>query len=555
MKRATHTPCLLPVPARPRGAIPHASCLMPFPFELEPGQFTCGSGQSPIPSHLTIGSGCVNVGVKILEFPEDTVIQVIPFRAEKEPLFLPLLARGLSDLSVLRLNAISIQAQVNAYLELDVREFQSDQPVAEFNWNGQELWFTGKIQGEQGLEMVLVLYDPSASKVIYRDAFQASQEKFLTEWEERLQNLLRNLYNGSEESAAPPRMYTRSLEAFLAFRRGLEILSQAKTESSRDVGLDSLLQAVAFDPGFLEAIDILLLFLMQSDIVQNYESSIGILERLHQIAGNHPRIPLVMAEVYYQLGNKDKAEQLLKNLVQSLPQFTEGWIRLALFYHNNNQPDKALETLESIMAYEPNEPTVLDMMGAIHASRGENKTARTLWLKALETEPTRVNILNNLALLAEEQEDLVQAELYYHQALKVNNEWWGTYFHYGTFCFRYNRYEEAATWLAKAAELNPVHFQTFQNYGLTMIKLGRYQEAQDSLIHLLQLAPDNLTRRQTLQLLDQLNNPAVQTELHIRQLEKDLGERKLLPDPVGYDRSASKGPTFMVLLVPLESHL
>ena len=477
--------------------------------------------------YLTISSGCVNVGVKILEFPEDTVIQVIPFRAEKEPLFLPLLARGLSDLSVLRLNALSIQAQVNVYLELDIRKFQSDQPVAEFNWNGQELWFTGMLQCEQGLEMVLVLYDPGAGEVIYRDAFQAPEEQFLAEWEERLQNLLRSLHGGVEESATTPRMYTRSLDAFLAFRRGLEILSQAKNESSRGEGLESLLQAVAYDPGFLEAIDILLLFLMQSDIVHNYDYSISILERLHLIAGNHPRIPLVMAEVYYQLGNKDKTEQLLKNLVQTLPQFTEGWIRLAFFYHTNDQPDAALETLQSVLAYEPHEATVLDMMGAIHAGRGENELARKLWLEALETEPSRVNILNNLALLSEEQEDLVQAELYYQQALKVNNEWWGSYFHYGTFCFRHSRYEEAAGWLAKAAELNPVHPQTFQNYGLTLIKLGRFHDAQENLLRLLQLAPDNLTRRQTLQLLNQLNDPAAKTEVRIRQLEKlwDNGER------------------------------
>lgn len=455
------------------------------------------------------------------------MIQVIPFHAGEEPLFLPLLARGLSDLSVLRLNALSIQAQVNAYLELDIRKFQSDQPVAESKWNGQDLWFTGMLQGERGLEMVLVLYDPGAAEVIYRDAFQVPEEQFLGEWEERLGNLLRYLGRGAEGSAATPQMYTRSLEAFLAFRRGLEILSQAKTESSRGEGLECLLQAVAHDPGFLEAIDILLLFLMQNNIVQNYDYSISILERLHQIAGNHPRIPLVMAEVYYQLGNKDRTEQLLKNLVQTLPRFTEGWIRLAYFYHINNQPDAALEALQSVLAYEPREVTALDMMGAIHAGRGESEIARKLWLEALETEPSRVNILNNLALLSEEQGELAQAELYYRQALRVNKEWWGSYFHYGTFCFRHGRYEEAAGWLGKAAELNPVHPQTFQNYSLTLIKLGRFHEAQEGLLRLLQLAPDNLTRRQTLQLLDQLNDSAAKTEACIRRLEKfwDNGER------------------------------
>lgn len=458
------------------------------------------------------------------------MIQVIPFSAEKEPVYLPLLARGLSDLSALRFNAVEIQAQVNIDISFERLEQRLNQQVFKDKWDGQELWFTGKINGSQNLAMSLLLYDPKREEVVYEDSFQVPEEKFLEEWEVHLLSLFKYLNVKVDGSNDYRRMYTKSLEAFLAFRKGLETISQAKSDRARNDGLENLLNAVAYDPQFIEAADILLLFLMQSNIASNYEKSINILERLHQLAAHHPRIPLVLAEVYYQMGNLEKAEQLLQNLVNNVPKFTEGWLRLALFYHNSNRMDDAITTLKTVLTLEPKEATALDLMGAIYAAEEERVKAEKVWLKALKIDPSRVNVLNNLALLSEEDHNLEKAENYYQQAMKLNDNWWGSFYNYGSFCFRYNRFEEASVLLSKAIELNPNHCQAFQNLGLSLIKLGRYGEAQESLLQLLQLAPDNSTRRQTLLLLNQLNTPDVKTELKIRQLDRiwDSGHRWLV---------------------------
>lgn len=458
------------------------------------------------------------------------MIQVIPFSAEKEPVYLPLLARGLSDLSALRFNAVEIQAQVNIDLSFEHLEERLNRQVFKEKWDGQELWFTGKINGAQNLAMSLLLYDPKREEVVYEDSFQVPEEKFLEEWESHLLSLFKYLNAKVEGNNDYRRMYTKSLEAFLAFRKGLETISQARNDRARNEGLENLLKAVAYDPQFVEAADILLLFLLQSNITSNYESSINILERLHKLAENHPRIPLVLAEVYYQMGNLEKAEQLLQGLVKRAPKFTEGWLRLALFYHNSNRMADAIATLKTILTLEPKEATALDLMGAIYAAEEERVKAEKVWQKALKIDPSRVNVLNNLALLSEEDHNLEKAENYYQQALKLNDKWWGTFYNYGSFCFRYNRFEEAAVLLSKAIELNPNHSQAFQNLGLSLIKLGRYDEAQESLLQLLQLAPDNNTRRQTLLLLNQFNTPDVKVELKIRQLERiwDSGKRWLV---------------------------
>ena len=447
------------------------------------------------------------------------MIQVIPFTAEREPHYLPLLARGLSDLLALRLNAVEIQAQINMEIEFGQWDQKPFQPANMSNWDSErELWFFGNLCGNHDLSLTLALYDPEEQHIIYRSHFQVSEDKFLTEWENCFQDLLA-YFKRSNVKPSVPQMCTKSLEAFLSFRKGLEILAQAKSGTDREAGLKNLLQAVAYDPDFNEAIDILLLFLIQNDLVYNFDFSIDILEHLRQISSNHPRIPLVLAEIYSQLGNYDKTIELLKELTVSFPDFIEGWIRLALFYNNNNHAELALEALQKALSLEPGNATVLDLLGAIYAGIGERKQAEEIWLEALKIEPSRVNLLVNLALLAEEKNDLSIAENYYHQAVQSVEEWWGAFFYYGSFCQRQKRYEEAVHWLEKAAAKNKVHFQIYQNLAIALLELGRYGEAQDNLLHLLKLAPDNTIRRHSLQLLNQLSNPRIKIEIRIRKLE------------------------------------
>lgn len=447
------------------------------------------------------------------------MIQVIPFKAEREPHYLSLLARGLSDLSALRMNAVEIQAQINTEIEFVQWDQEPVQSENFTNWNNErELWFSGNLAEDNGLTLTLVLYDPAKQHVLYRNQFLVSEDKFLTEWEHCFQDLLN--YLNCKVEPGTPRMYTKSLEAFLSFRKGLEILAQAKTGQDREAGLESLLEAIAYDPEFSEAIDILLLFLIQNDLVYNFDFSIDILERLRQISNNHPRIPLVLAEIYSQLGNYAKTIELLKELTTTFPEFIEGWIRLALFYNNHNNMEQALDTLQKALTLEPDNTTVLDLLGAIYAGIGERKQAEEMWLKALELEPSRVNLLVNLALLAEEKNNLPIAENYYRQAVQSAEEWWGAFFYYGSFCQRQKRYEEAVHWLGKAATQNESHFQTYQNLALALLELGRYDEAQESLLNLLKLAQDNTIRRNSLQLLNKLSDPRIKTEARIRKLER-----------------------------------
>ncbi len=453
------------------------------------------------------------------------MIQVIPFLADQEPVFLPLLARGLSDLAAMRLNAVELEAQVNP--DLAAKSIEEKVVVPDFVWNGEDLWLTGTLSGKDRLGVALALYAPGLDQVVYRsESIVSGEERLMTEWERQLKEVIFYLKPDADYESNL-RMHTRSLEAFISLRKGLETLSQAKDNPSREDGLEYLYNAVAYDPDFVEAADILILFLIQNDLDKNFERSADLLERLRQIADHHPRIPLVLAEVYYQWGKFDKTGQVLEDLTEKFSRFSDGWIRRALFYHAQDQLDEALLSVQNLLAYEPENSTALDLMGAILAGKGDPGAAEEAWLRAIVVDPSRVNILTNLALLAEERDDFDKAETYYKQALQTDTDWYGVYHYYGSYCLRRQRFEEAAALLEKAIKHQPTHFPSYQNLSTALLHLERYSEAQESLLSLLRLAPDNSVRRQTLQLLNRLNDGAIKIEVRLRKLEEawDAGNR------------------------------
>lgn len=464
---------------------------------------------------------------------EAILIQIIPFLTNKEPEFLPLLVRGLSDLSALRLSEANIESQTNVDLEISQWYELIKNPEIKFEQinNLEELWLCGELSFENGIfTVILALFNPEKQQIVYRDLFEVPERQILSEWENHFLILIQRISGSFDNFQMNRPLYTRSLEAFLEFRRGLETLSLAKNQSQRESGLENLLNAVAYDPDFTEAADILLLFLFQNGVSKNLDESLKILERLRKIAENHPRIPLVMAELYYQWGNPEKAEHLFIELTKSFPDFIEGWLRVALFYHSLGQYSKALSALETILSIDSENATALDLMGAVYTAVHEHAKAEEAWLKTLKIDPNRVNVLNNLGLLSEEKGNIIKAEGFYQRAINLNGNWWGSFYNYGSFCARQGRLEEAAVFLEKSGKLNPAHIQTFMFLSKVYIKLGRYSEAQEQAIHLLEIAPDNVIRRQGLQLLSQLNHPEIQIELKLRKLEKiwESGKRWLV---------------------------
>lgn len=455
------------------------------------------------------------------------MIQIIPFNYGEQPDYLPLLSRGLADLAVLKFNTARVEAEINLALEIKECSHSLEPLAIDSAWEGQDLWFTGKIDFEgRNLQGVLLLIDPADDQLIYCDIYQTSEERFLLDWEEHFQKILNWLVADQVEQSREPLVYTQSLEAFLEFRRGLEILAQAKRQEQREKGLEHLLTAVAYDSNFVEAIDFLLIYLSQNLGSYNIDYALGMLERLNGYAVNHPRVSLVLSELYHHSGNQAKSETILQEVVENFPDFDEAWIRLALLYQYQGESQTALDVLEKHLENQHEDVTSLDLAGAIYASQGRHQEAGSVWQRALQLDPLRVNVLNNLGLLAEETGNAEKAEAYYLKAIKLNDRWWGSFYNLGSFCSRSGRLKEGESFLEKAVVLNPYHSPTFIILAETQIKLGRYNKAQEALLKSLQLSSDNTIRCQALEMLERLNDVGVRLEMILEKLDQYRQEGK-----------------------------
>jgi tetratricopeptide (TPR) repeat protein len=458
------------------------------------------------------------------------LIQVIPFSttACEEPAFLALLARGLSDLVVLRFQSVLLEAQLNPDLKPPPADDSADIATTTTigmdpgNAAGRELWFSGSFRPSQQLSFSMLLYDPLERRVLQRESFSAGEEDFLLLWEEHLGEFLAQF--GITVAEEERKISTRSLPAFLSFRRGLETITQSRRESrKRSEGIEALLEAVAYDPQFTEAADLVVLFLMQDEAPQPPEGIIASLERLSELQPGEPRFQMVLGEAYRRYGNMAKTEEVFAALLKTYPTFLDGWIHLALHYYMEGDSAQATATLERIPAEFAGETVVLDLLGAIYAASGQRKKAEKLWQRALELEPDRTNILNNLGLLYEEEEKYPKAQQYLVRAIAAAPDWWASFFNYGSFCRRRGRAAEAVLWLERAAQLNPGHYPIIHQLALAQLDTEDYSPAQASLLKALGMATDNELRRELLQLLDGFDSPEVRTALRLRKLEEAWG--------------------------------
>jgi tetratricopeptide (TPR) repeat protein len=458
---------------------------------------------------------------------EENLIQVIPFSATacEGPAFLPLLARGLSDLAVLRFQSVLLEAQLNPGLKPPQPDDSADIPTTVTtgtvpkNAAGREFWFSGSFQPSQQLSFSMLLYDPQERRVLHRESFSAGEEDFLLLWEEHLEEFFVQL--GITVENEERKVSTHSLPAFLAFRRGLEIIAQSGRESrKRSEGIEALLEAVAYDSQFTEAADLVVLFLMQDEAPQPPEGIIASLERLSELQPGEPRFQMVLGEAYRRYGSMAKTEEVFAALLKTHPTFLDGWIHLALHYYMEGDSAQATATLERIPAEFAGETVVLDLLGAIYAASGERSKAEKLWQQALELEPGRTNILNNLGLLYEEEEKYPKAQQYLVQSIAAAPDWWASFFNYGSFCRRRGRAAEAVLWLERAAQLNPGHCPIIYQLALAQLDTEDYSPAQANLLKALGMATDNELRREILQLLDGFDSPEVRTALRLRKLEE-----------------------------------
>ncbi|MFO7706512.1 MAG: PEP-CTERM system TPR-repeat protein PrsT, partial [Halopseudomonas sp.] len=135
---------------------------------------------------------------------------------------------------------------------------------------------------------------------------------------------------------------------------------------------------------------------------------------------------------------------------------------LALHYLRENQPDKALETLEDLEKKLPNDPTLHNMKGAAYGSKKDIANARRSFEKALAIAPNYFSAAHNLARLDLIQNKPADARKRYEAILKVESKNVRAMVALAELAEKEGKTEEYLSWLDKAVKADPSAIQPRQ---------------------------------------------------------------------------------------------
>ena len=133
-------------------------------------------------------------------------------------------------------------------------------------------------------------------------------------------------------------------------------------------------------------------------------------------------------------------------------------LAIGVQYHQSGQFDRAQEMYRQILAAEPQNVDVLNLLGAACINLGQLDAAATHLAEALRLNPNHPAALDNQGVLLANQ----------------------------------RRFAEAVTAFARAATLNPQHAQTQLNLANALLRNGQTSEAIDAFRRVIRLSPDSL---------------------------------------------------------------
>lgn len=126
----------------------------------------------------------------------------------------------------------------------------------------------------------------------------------------------------------------------------------------------------------------------------------------------------------------------------------------------------------------PNEPNVLQLLGALYLETGDLDKSQYYLLKAEKELPHLAQIKNNLSLISKKQGNLKSAYTYLEEAIKCNPDFYDAHYNLATLFFADKKYEESIIGYSKAEKINNKDPKVNNNKGVAYQKIGDIRSAE-----------------------------------------------------------------------------
>ncbi|HUU29871.1 MAG TPA: tetratricopeptide repeat protein [archaeon] len=190
--------------------------------------------------------------------------------------------------------------------------------------------------------------------------------------------------------------------------------------------------------------------------------------------------------LYLEEKNKERAENLILEWLEILPDSRRGWLMLVKLRSVQGRPAEAARALEQLIRIDPNDVEAYNGLAMLCAETGERQRAEGYLRQALDREPDSRLTWMNLAYLysntGRREEAVGIYSRYSLEALDLRGlEFMGALF------FERGENERSLQFFLEMANRQPTLAKAFNNAGVVCERMGQYREADSMYLHALAL--------------------------------------------------------------------
>lgn len=152
------------------------------------------------------------------------------------------------------------------------------------------------------------------------------------------------------------------------------------------------------------------------------------MNRAHRLTRENPNIIFDLALLYLKINNYDRANDLLKPLMQKFD-FYEGWVALAIILCHQNQMKQVIDTLQYALSH--HSPTLqtwpllinlLKQAGNNTGCCGVIGSSNQLWLESFQHSPVTLYLDNEFVLKTNQMQIILPPDWYRYKKLKIEGQ-------------------------------------------------------------------------------------------------------------------------------------
>lgn len=243
-----------------------------------------------------------------------------------------------------------------------------------------------------------------------------------------------------------------------------------------DAAIRDLLPVVKALPDELEALALLGQGYLQAG---RYAEAQNMFERAARQVPDSAEISTRLALARIGIGMPEDAEKELGRAVKNdtANQTSAGFIKVSL-HIRRGEYDKALATVEELLARQPGNPMLLNLRGAVNLNRRDFARARADFEAAVKVAPDFVPAIYNLGMLAQQQGDIAEAAARYDRVLAINPNEVNTLLAKAELALMQGQLDAALAPLLKAITADPSNIDAHVRLISTYLNLGNIIEAQ-----------------------------------------------------------------------------